>query len=421
MARRVHLDEWELGDARRVELAALLDARFPEPPERDVVAAAGRAARRLRDQVRELEWEGRESDACALDDVAGAPGALVIFRRVELSEAPAWVVGVVPESAVAGRLAPLEHARRTVVETSTGPLSGARLPAPARGDIAESASIAALPGWRVDVRLPQPIGGVPPAALALAAAVLLATAALVLGALALSRAARGQARLAEERRTFLDHVAHEVRTPAAALLALSEELERGHVDAARQPTYHAHLLTEARRLADLVEETLDLTRLEGGRLVAAREAVDLRDVVRAAVAAARPDDGRVTVTLPEGEVRVWIDRAAVRRAVRNLIDNALRHGAAQQPVEITLEIAGDDARLTVRDHGGGIPADHIARIFERFHRVPSPTHDAKGVGLGLALVREVATLHDGGVGAENAADGGASFTLRLPLAREEIS
>lgn len=282
------------------------------------------------------------------------------------------------------------------------------------GALVESVALEApFGGWRVEAVSPAPTG-VPGSAVALAAAVVVAAGALVAGLLALRRAAREQARLADERQAFLDHVAHEVRTPAAALLALSEELDAGRVPADRARTYHGHLATESRRLARLVDDTLDLSRLDAGRLVFETAPADLREIAREGAAAAGGGD-RVVVRVPEAPVTVRGDGAALRRVVRNLVDNALRHGGADRPVEVEVGSGDALASLAVRDHGRGIAPEHAARLFERFFRVPSATHETKGVGLGLALCREVARAHGGDVDVESEVGRGTTFTLRLPV------
>jgi signal transduction histidine kinase len=258
--------------------------------------------------------------------------------------------------------------------------------------------------------------------IALAAAALFTTLALVAGAVSLQRAAEAHARLAEDRKRFLDHVAHEIRTPATALLTLSEELASGQVKAEREPLYRKHLVTEARRLAELVDDTLDLTRLEAGRLAFRREPSDLVAVAKQALVAARargrgrpggPPEFRAT--LPKAPVSASLDRTAVARTIRNLLDNAWQHGGGDGRVELELTCAGGVARIVVHDHGRGIAAEHLPHLFKRFYRVPGATHEGKGVGLGLSLCREVARAHGGDVAVASTPGSGTTFTLTLPL------
>jgi signal transduction histidine kinase len=267
----------------------------------------------------------------------------------------------------------------------------------------------------------RPPDGVAPLALLLGVAAALTTLALFLGASALARAAARSAQLAEDRKRFLDHVAHEVRTPSAALLNLSEELAAGHVAAERLPLYLQHLHREAGRLAELVDDTLDLTRLEAGRLTLHRERADLRVLLHAEVApiAAQPTAATalpdVTTHVPVTPVTGTFDRSALTRTLRTLVDNAVHHGGGEQSVEVTLTARDGRAVVTVCDHGRGIDAAHLPHIFERFYRVPSSTHEAKGVGLGLSLCREVVEAHKGTLTVISTPGAGATFTVELPL------
>ena len=145
------------------------------------------------------------------------------------------------------------------------------------------------------------------------------------------------------------------------------------------------------------------------------EPADLRDVVRRAIEESG-GAGRVHATLPDEAVVLPVDEGALRRAVKNLVENAVRHGGGDAPIDVVLEARNGAASIVVTDHGRGIAAEHLPRLFERFYRVPSATHEVKGVGLGLALCREVARAHGGDVGVKSVRGKGSTFTMRLPLA-----
>lgn len=320
---------------------------------------------------------------------------------------------VVQEASALAREPGVQSVRLVSVEGAE--MFAARGSAVARDLAVDTVPLAApLSAWRAEAVV-APESGVPATAWMLAGALVLTTGALLAGTLALRRAAERSARLAEERQTFLDHVAHELRTPAAAIQALTEELAAGHVAPERESLYREHLRRESRRLSNLVEDTLDLTRLDAGRLAFKMEPADLRDVVRRAIEESR-DAGRVVATLPETAVVRPVDEGTLRRAVKNLVENAVRHGGGEAPVTVALEASSGQASIVVTDRGRGIAAEHLPRLFERFYRVPSATHEVKGVGLGLALCREVARAHGGDVTVESHVGKGSTFTLRLPLA-----
>jgi signal transduction histidine kinase len=172
-------------------------------------------------------------------------------------------------------------------------------------------------------------------------------------------------------------------------------------------------VNESRRLARLVEDTLDLSRLDAGKLVLDLSPRDLREIVAEGIEAAAAT-GRVVFRAPTEPVVVRADAAALRRVVRTRVDNALRHGAAEPRPEVTVSADGGTARVVVRDHGPGIASDELPRLFERFRRKPSETHETKGVGVGLAISREIVRAHGGDVAVAPVASGGAAFAVWLP-------
>ena len=202
-------------------------------------------------------------------------------------------------------------------------------------------------------------------------------------------------RARESERRFLADASHELRTPLTAL--------RGNV------TYLAHhgatpelvadLEQDAERLVRLADDLLALTREEAAE--PPREEVRLDELARAAGA----DDGSIAVDAPE-PVRVRGDRAALERALANLIQNARRHGPAGSEITVAAERADGVARLSVRDEGPGLEPGEAERAFERFRRGPG---DGSGSGLGLAIVRATAERHGGRAYAE-----GSRFTIELP-------
>jgi two-component system sensor histidine kinase SenX3 len=402
-----------------------------EPPMPPVLTSlVGRSAEHLRPAMRLRATASRVAAAAATEPATvlsldGGVPRLSVWRRVTVEPGyPVLVGGEVPATVIADRI--LGEARalgaepgvasvRIVGTTSDGAIDIAGARSDARNAVAERVPLAGpLSGWRAEAVV-APEAGIPPTAWLLGAAVVVTTAALVAGLLALRRSAERSARLAEDRQTFLDHVAHELRTPAAAVQALTEELASGHVAKDREAEYRGHLLRESRRLSALVEDTLDLTRLDAGRLAFKMVPADLRDVVRRAVEES-DGAGRVTATVPDAPVVRAVDEGTLRRAVRNLVENAIRHGGGDAPVRVTLEASNGAASVVVADQGRGIAPEHQPRLFERFYRVPSATHEVKGVGLGLALCREVARAHGGDVTVASEPGKGSTFTLRIPLA-----
>lgn len=246
-----------------------------------------------------------------------------------------------------------------------------------------------------------------------------------LAGLASFRALSRARRLAALRATFVANVSHELRTPIASILLLSENLERGRVaDEAGRARYHGLIRREAERLRALVDDVLDVARLERGerppgRLepLATTALVDeLEQAARERVAAG---GGTLEATRAGLPPRVHADREALRRALLNLVENALRHSGS---TDLDLATVGDGAGglvIRLRDHGRGVPPAARARIFEPFERLELPG-SAPGTGLGLAIVREVAERHGGRALALAPEEGpGAVFEIHLPRRREE--
>ncbi len=274
------------------------------------------------------------------------------------------------------------------------PVSGRDVPATLTG------SLAGIDRQVRSLEITEAIGGV--IALALLAAL---ARVLVLLDRAVSEARASEAAM----RTFLADASHELRTPVAALQATAERLLRDQPARPARDAIEAQLARDSGRLGRLVDDLLNLARLDA-RERPHREQVDLADLASAAVAAAPTTDAAASVeVVTAGPVPATGDREALLRAVRNLLDNALAV-ADTVVVEVTQTVNGPT--MSVTDNGPGVPADERERIFEPFVRLPrSPS---SGTGLGLAIVRRTIQSHGGTITCDPSPTGGARFTLRLP-------
>lgn len=235
------------------------------------------------------------------------------------------------------------------------------------------------------------------------------TAAAALGLLGTRRALAREARTVARERAFLANVTHELRTPLSAIRVLGETLADGRGEPREYGTLVAQ---EGQRLEALVERVLTLTRVEQ---TLRPVPVEPGELACAAVELARPRAERrgahVECLLRDGLGRCRWDADAVRRALLNLIDNAISHGRPGGQVVVSAEGVGDEVRLAVTDDGPGIGRVDRRRIFGRFERGHT---EAPGTGLGLFLVEEVARAHGGRVDLVTAEGKGSTFTLVLP-------
>jgi len=206
-------------------------------------------------------------------------------------------------------------------------------------------------------------------------------------------------------KTLLAHASHELRSPLTRL-GLAVEMFAGGGD----PALAASVRREIAELDGLVEEILLASRLDHAPGLAETEWVDV--LALAAEEAARAGAKLLDVTPGAAPFEVLGSPRLLRRLIRNLIDNAAKHGA--RPIEIALAHKAMAITLTVRDHGPGIPAALRDAVFEPFFRPDGWTEEAGSWGLGLSLVRQIAESHGGTALCEAAADGGAAFVIRLP-------
>ena len=222
----------------------------------------------------------------------------------------------------------------------------------------------------------------------------------------------GRLEAAEARnRRFVADVAHELRTPLAALVAEASIL-REHLDELPIESRRAGelLVADVGRLRTLVDDLMEVSRFDAGAEQIAAEPVDLGALVRSVVAARLPD---AALVLPAAPLIVETDPRRLERILGNLLDNAREH-APGAPVEVTLAVEGDEIALAVSDRGPGVPPDRLERIFERFYKADPSRHGGSS-GLGLAIAAEHAALLGGYLTAANLAGGGLRTELRLPV------
>lgn len=232
-----------------------------------------------------------------------------------------------------------------------------------------------------------------------------------------------QARESDRRRDdFLARLAHELRNPLAPLVNALQVLGRLATtpDVARLQSIMAH---QAGYLGALVDEMLDVARLRFDKLLLNMQAVDMRDVARRSFEALQlapfAEGHDLAASLPDAPVIVDGDPIRLEQVVGNLLNNAVKYTPRGEPIRLVVDRTATDAIVTVWDHGIGIAADMLPRVFNVFTQAERSRHRAQGgLGLGLALVRALVERHGGTVSARSAGLGhGSEFTVRLPLSR----
>jgi signal transduction histidine kinase len=261
------------------------------------------------------------------------------------------------------------------------------------------------------------IGGLPRSRLPLIFGLLVITAVLVGAALV---QLRREYQLASLRSDFVSSVSHELRTPLAQIRMFSETLLLGRVRSEAERNRSLAIVDqEARRLTHLVENLLHFSRSERQATRITPEPTPIAPLIRSAIerfeplAAAR----RVTVrTVLDPDVVIPVDADALHQMLLNLLDNAVKYGPDGQTVTVGLRRNGEKVRIWVEDLGPGVPADARARVWERFWRLERDRDSAvAGTGIGLAVVRELSSLHRGRSWCEEADAGGARFVIELPM------
>jgi two-component system sensor histidine kinase SenX3 len=231
------------------------------------------------------------------------------------------------------------------------------------------------------------------------------------------------ARMEATRRDFVANVSHELKTPVGAMGLLAEALLESTDDPETVRRFGTKMHLESQRLANMVSELIELSRLQGAERLPELEAVDVDTVVGEALSrskvAADNADIAVTADRPSG-YKVLGDQTLLVTALANLVSNAISYSAPGSPVSISRRRRGGNVEIAVTDRGIGIAREHQERVFERFFRVDKARSRATGgTGLGLAIVKHIAANHNGTIRLWSQPGTGSTFTLSIP-AYEEV-
>jgi signal transduction histidine kinase len=283
---------------------------------------------------------------------------------------------------------------------------------------------AALPAWRV--ALYQPAGLSPRDMVRRQTVIFMAAFALLLlmiaaGLVATYRLVRRESEIAELKSDFVANVSHDLKTPLALIRMFAETLELDRVpDERRRREYYGVLTRESERLSRLIDNVLDFSRIESGRQRYDIAPGPVEPVVHEVVESFRhplhQQGFAVEVAVEPDLPDVPLDPEAMKQALANLVDNAMKYSGDRRRIRVSARREGDGVALEVADEGVGIPLSERERIFEKFYRVGrSETQGRRGSGVGLALVKHIVEAHGGRVTVDSRPGEGSRFTLHLPL------
>ena len=230
------------------------------------------------------------------------------------------------------------------------------------------------------------------------------------------------ARLNSMRRDFVANISHELKTPIGALSILAEAVQEAADDPTAIKKFASRMQIEAVRLSELVQEVINLSRLQDDDPLKSAEVLDVSVIARAAIDECRlsADKRKIEIVIADAtSCFVLGDQSQLHMAISNQIQNAINYSPESTRVGVAVTCTDDLVEFTVTDQGVGIPDKELERIFERFYRVdPARSRETGGTGLGLSIVKHVASNHGGDISVWSLEGQGSTFTLRLPRAKD---
>jgi len=228
------------------------------------------------------------------------------------------------------------------------------------------------------------------------------------------------------KKDFVSSVSHELRTPLTSIKAYTETMlsEPDMPEQAKRQSL-AVIDEESNRLANLIEDLLEVSRIEAGNVKIAWKGIDVAAVTNRVLSTLEPLADKKNIQL-KSDVSdklpvFYSDESKVRSVFTNLVNNAIKFTPEQGRVSVCVQCQGQELVIRVSDTGMGIPKEALPKIFERFYRVHRPGTQIQGTGLGLAIVKEIVMMHNGRIEVESEADRGTTFTVFLPLEAKSIS
>jgi two-component system sensor histidine kinase SenX3 len=226
-------------------------------------------------------------------------------------------------------------------------------------------------------------------------------------------------RVHDVRRDFVANISHELKTPIGALSLLSEAVLGAKDDSEAVSRFAARMQIESKRLTDLVQEIIQLSRVQDSDPLKEPQLLSSGDIIKEALDQCRTtaDSRQITLTFQDSEDGALLgDRDQLTMAIHNLIENAINYSPAETKVAVSTSIENEIITISIADQGIGIPEAEVERIFERFYRVdPARSRETGGTGLGLSIVKHIITKHGGEISVWSSENVGSTFSVRLPI------
>lgn len=218
---------------------------------------------------------------------------------------------------------------------------------------------------------------------------------------------------------FVSSVSHELRTPLASIIGFAQTiLLDSELSPSLQREFLQIILDEGKRLSKLINDLLDLARIESGRAMMEKGTYDLAPIIERAVqSVAMQADAksiRITVGLCKPEIIADFDEDRMSQIIINLLSNAVKFTPDGGVITVTADSTATEVSISIRDTGMGIPNEALPHLFEKFFRVHRPGLDIRGTGLGLAIVKQLVDMHGGVIAVESRVEQGSTFTIRFP-------
>jgi two-component system, OmpR family, sensor histidine kinase SenX3 len=226
-------------------------------------------------------------------------------------------------------------------------------------------------------------------------------------------------RIQDVRRDFVANVSHELKTPIGALLLLSEAVLGAKDDPDAVTKFATRMQIESKRLTDLVQEIINLSRLQDSDPLSVPSELNVQDLVNEAIDQSQVGADSRKIKISTGDIANGVvlgDRDQLIMAIQNLVENAVNYSPEGTQVTVSSIVKDGIITISITDQGIGIPENEKERIFERFYRVdPARSRESGGTGLGLSIVKHVATKHGGEVSVWSVENVGSTFSLKLPI------